>query len=48
MQNVSCVAGGTHALLTDFFPKKFGITASLVPVDDAAAIRAAVTPRTKA
>ncbi|KAL6784326.1 MGL1 [Auxenochlorella protothecoides x Auxenochlorella symbiontica] len=41
------VYGGTHALLHDFFPRKFGITSTQLPVDDLARWEAALTPRTR-
>lgn len=41
------IYGGTYALLNDYLPKKAGITAAFVPVDDLAAVEAAITPRTR-
>lgn len=39
--------GGTYALLHDFLPCKAGITTTLAPVGDLAAVEAAFTPRTR-
>jgi len=41
------VYGGTYALLHDFLPAKAGITATLVDINDLAAIEAAITPKTR-
>lgn len=40
-------AGGTFALLSDFLPLKMGITTTFVPIDDLAAVEAAIRPNTK-
>jgi methionine-gamma-lyase len=41
------VYGGTYALLHDFLPAKAGITATLVDINDLAAVEAAITDRTR-
>ena len=41
------VYGGTYALLHDFLPAKAGITATLVDINDLAAVEAAITPKTR-
>ncbi|MCE9575209.1 MAG: aminotransferase class I/II-fold pyridoxal phosphate-dependent enzyme [Deltaproteobacteria bacterium] len=43
----SAVYGGTHALLAEFLPAKAGVTATFVPIDDLAAVEAAIGPRTR-
>lgn len=44
----STIYGGTFALLHDYLPRKAGITATFVPIDDLAAVEAAITPKTRA
>jgi methionine-gamma-lyase len=41
------VYGGTYALLHDFLPAKAGITATLVDINEPAAVEAAITPQTR-
>ena len=43
----NAVYGGTHALLKDYLPAKTGITTTFVPINDLAAVEAAIGPRTK-
>ena len=41
------VYGGTHALLENFLPERFGVTARFVDATDAAEVEAAMTDRTR-
>ena len=41
------IYGGTHALLKEFLPAKTGVEVTFVDIGDAAAVKAAMRPRTK-
>ncbi|MFW5653320.1 MAG: aminotransferase class I/II-fold pyridoxal phosphate-dependent enzyme, partial [Planctomycetota bacterium] len=43
----NAIYGGSFALLKDYLPLKCGITTTFAPAHDAAAIEAAITPKTK-
>jgi len=43
----NAIYGGTHAFLTQFLPKRTGITTTFVDIADHRAVAAAITPRTK-
>ena len=43
----NAIYGGTHALLAELLPAKAGVTTTFVPIDDLAAVEAAITPRTR-
>jgi methionine-gamma-lyase len=45
--SANTIYGGTYALLHDFLPAKAGITATLVDINDLAAVEAAITDRTR-
>ena len=44
----NAIYGGSHALLNDFLPTKAGIRTHFVDITDIDAVRAAITPRTRA
>ncbi|HTM21364.1 MAG TPA: aminotransferase class V-fold PLP-dependent enzyme [Kofleriaceae bacterium] len=43
----NAIYGGTHALLAELLPAKAGVTTTFVPIDDLAAVEAAIGPRTR-
>jgi methionine-gamma-lyase len=47
VQHAHCSAGGTFALLSQFFPTKMGITSTFVDIDDWDAVNAAIRSSTK-
>ena len=43
-----CCAGGTFSLFKSFLPLKCNVTTTFVPINDIAAVAAAITPNTRA